>query len=86
MQGNAKNFNICAELAVQRVKELDNNEVMNSQCNNRSFFDSRAVSVQVDVLAVSDHVFQMFHFDLLIHPSYPVFVHPFRFGGYRSRV
>ena len=35
----------------------------------RSHFGSRAISVQVNIVAVSDHVFQWFPFDLLIQVS-----------------
>ena len=35
----------------------------------RSHFDSRAISIQVNIVAVSDHVFQRFPLDLLIQVS-----------------
>ena len=54
----------------------------------RSHFGSRALSVQVNIVAVSDHVFHRFLFDLLIQVSgtqFSLFLCIlFRFDGYRS--
>ena len=56
----------------------------------RSHFGSRAISVQVNIVAISDHMFHRFLFDLLTQVSATqlslFFVHPIRFDGYPSRV